>query len=182
VTNFSTYPQLIDSSNFGSRHYGHVLKLLLRINPWLLSECPARHAQAATGGADGQIAVLESGTGSGKTEAALFRFARLFPAGEVDGLYFARPASSTTGSATTSARPIVSAVLPTSISVQNKSEEARAGFAAARELYDRLGNDLGKANCLCGLAEVAEAQGKGADACAFYTEAKSLYERLQILN
>jgi CRISPR-associated endonuclease/helicase Cas3 len=56
-----------------------------------ISEYAARHAQNATGETDGQIIVLESETGSGKTEAALFRFARLFAAREVDGLYFALP-------------------------------------------------------------------------------------------
>jgi CRISPR-associated endonuclease/helicase Cas3 len=35
--------------------------------------------------------VLESETGSGKTEAALWRFLHLFEAGAVDGLYFALP-------------------------------------------------------------------------------------------
>jgi CRISPR-associated endonuclease/helicase Cas3 len=39
----------------------------------------------------GPLLILESETGSGKTEAALWRFARLFQAGEVDSLYFALP-------------------------------------------------------------------------------------------
>lgn len=39
----------------------------------------------------GNIVVLEAETGSGKTEAALWRFAKLFQAGEVDSLYFALP-------------------------------------------------------------------------------------------
>lgn len=39
----------------------------------------------------GSIAVLESETGSGKTEAAIARFVQLFEAGLVDGLYFALP-------------------------------------------------------------------------------------------
>ena len=39
----------------------------------------------------GGLAVLESDTGSGKTEAALARYVRLFRAGLVDGLYFAVP-------------------------------------------------------------------------------------------
>ena len=39
----------------------------------------------------GQVTVLEAETGSGKTEAALIHFLRLFRAGEVDGLYFALP-------------------------------------------------------------------------------------------
>jgi len=40
------------------------------------------------------IAVIEAETGSGKTEAALAHFARLFEASEVDGLYFALPTRS----------------------------------------------------------------------------------------
>ena len=39
----------------------------------------------------GQVTVLEAETGSGKTEAALIHFLRLFMANEVDGLYFALP-------------------------------------------------------------------------------------------
>jgi CRISPR-associated endonuclease/helicase Cas3 len=39
----------------------------------------------------GNIVVLEAETGSGKTEAALWRFAKFFQAGEVDSLYFALP-------------------------------------------------------------------------------------------
>ena len=41
--------------------------------------------------AAGQVVTLEAETGSGKTEAALLHFFRLFRAGEVDGLYFALP-------------------------------------------------------------------------------------------
>ena len=40
---------------------------------------------------DEQLVVIESETGSGKTEAALWRFARLYEAEMVDGLYFALP-------------------------------------------------------------------------------------------
>ncbi|MFP4245602.1 MAG: CRISPR-associated helicase Cas3' [Halochromatium sp.] len=39
----------------------------------------------------GQLVVLESETGSGKTEAGLWRFVHLFQRGEVDSLYFALP-------------------------------------------------------------------------------------------
>lgn len=39
----------------------------------------------------GHLLLLESDTGSGKTEAALWRFAHLFQTGQVDGLYFALP-------------------------------------------------------------------------------------------
>ncbi len=39
----------------------------------------------------GSLAILEAETGSGKTEAALLHFLRLFRAGMVDGMYFALP-------------------------------------------------------------------------------------------
>lgn len=38
-----------------------------------------------------RLVILEAETGSGKTEAALWRFAKLYEAGEVDALYFAVP-------------------------------------------------------------------------------------------
>ncbi len=40
---------------------------------------------------DGSLTVLESETGSGKTEAAVARFVQMFQAGAVDGMYFAVP-------------------------------------------------------------------------------------------
>ena len=40
------------------------------------------------------VAIIESETGSGKTEAALWRFARMYEAGLVDGMYFALPTRS----------------------------------------------------------------------------------------
>jgi CRISPR-associated endonuclease/helicase Cas3 len=46
---------------------------------------------AMSDGMLGQVVVLEAETGSGKTEAALWRFLHLFARGEVDGLYFALP-------------------------------------------------------------------------------------------
>lgn len=53
---------------------------------------PAQHATLELPiDAHGSLTVLESETGSGKTEAALARFVRLLHAGEVDGLYFALP-------------------------------------------------------------------------------------------
>lgn len=42
-------------------------------------------------GDEGSVTILESETGSGKTEAALARFLEVFDAGAVDGLYFALP-------------------------------------------------------------------------------------------
>lgn len=56
-------------------------------------DVPAPHPIQA-GMADdalGQLVILESETGSGKTEAALWRFIHLFQRGEVDSLYFALP-------------------------------------------------------------------------------------------
>ncbi|SAK77512.1 CRISPR-associated endonuclease/helicase Cas3 [Caballeronia catudaia] len=51
-----------------------------------------RPAQAALGNTElGPLLILESETGSGKTEAALWRFVTLFEAGKVDSLYFALP-------------------------------------------------------------------------------------------
>ncbi len=40
---------------------------------------------------DARLTIIESETGSGKTEAALLRFSRLYELGLVDGLYFALP-------------------------------------------------------------------------------------------
>ena len=47
----------------------------------LIGECPVEE----------RLVILEAETGSGKTEAALWRFAQLFEAGLVDSLYFALP-------------------------------------------------------------------------------------------
>lgn len=60
----------------------------------LLSDHPApRPAQRAVADVETseRLVILEAETGAGKTEAALWRFARLFEAGEVDALYFAVP-------------------------------------------------------------------------------------------
>jgi CRISPR-associated endonuclease/helicase Cas3 len=51
----------------------------------------ARPIQAETARHPAPLLVLEAETGSGKTEAALWRFSELFRAGAVDGLYFALP-------------------------------------------------------------------------------------------
>lgn len=64
---------------------------LPRVSFASVSPHPPRDVQIAVAEAEGQIVVLEAETGSGKTEAALYRFAKLFEAGEVDGLYFALP-------------------------------------------------------------------------------------------
>ena len=46
---------------------------------------------AADAPLDEPLVIIESETGSGKTEAALWRFARMYEGGLVDGLYFALP-------------------------------------------------------------------------------------------
>ena len=50
-------------------------------------------AQSAVGAVntDARLVILEAETGSGKTEAAIWRFVRLFVSGKVSGLYFAVP-------------------------------------------------------------------------------------------
>ena len=53
----------------------------------------ANSAQTAVAnlGRDSRLVILEAETGSGKTEAALWRFFQLFAAGKISGLYFAVP-------------------------------------------------------------------------------------------
>jgi CRISPR-associated endonuclease/helicase Cas3 len=77
----------------------------LEVSPWrtaLSNQPPAFNATfdvkearpmqlAAADLSLGSIVVLEAETGSGKTEAALWRFVQLFQAGKVDGLFFALP-------------------------------------------------------------------------------------------
>ena len=60
----------------------------------LVADRPAPTLQQALVGStdlDARLVILEAETGSGKTEAALWRYAQLFAAGRVDGLYFAVP-------------------------------------------------------------------------------------------
>jgi CRISPR-associated endonuclease/helicase Cas3 len=60
--------------------------------PVVFDGYPPYPIQAAMADAKlGSLVVLESETGSGKTEAALWRFVHLFQRGEVDSLYFALP-------------------------------------------------------------------------------------------
>lgn len=60
-----------------------------------VSPFPPRPVQECVGGLElpgsGSLVILEAETGSGKTEAALLHFLRLFHLGAVDGLYFALP-------------------------------------------------------------------------------------------
>ena len=52
---------------------------------------PPKPLQRAAADVAAPLLVIEAQTGSGKTEAALWRFKTLFERGEVDGLYFALP-------------------------------------------------------------------------------------------
>ena len=56
-----------------------------------IAEANAIQAAAYDAPLDERLVIIESETGSGKTEAALWRFARMYEAGLVDGLYFALP-------------------------------------------------------------------------------------------
>ncbi|MBX3598257.1 MAG: CRISPR-associated helicase Cas3' [Rhizobiaceae bacterium] len=73
---------------------GNTLRLSSAPDWSLISAHPSpRPAQTAVGSLplDARLVLLESETGSGKTEAALWRFVMLLDAGEVDALYFAVP-------------------------------------------------------------------------------------------
>ena len=56
-----------------------------------IAEANAIQTAAYDAPLDERLVIIESETGSGKTEAALWRFARMYEAGLVDGLYFALP-------------------------------------------------------------------------------------------
>jgi CRISPR-associated endonuclease/helicase Cas3 len=61
---------------------------------------------------DGSLTILESDTGSGKTEAALTRFIQLLHAGLVDGMYFALPTRTAATEMHTRVREAVSRAFP----------------------------------------------------------------------
>lgn len=61
------------------------------IHPTHTPRAMQHHCASLAPTSPGRILVLESDTGSGKTEAALAYFLRLFHAGQVDSLYFALP-------------------------------------------------------------------------------------------
>lgn len=93
-------------------------------------QAPAPYpAQAAMADDDlGQVVVLEAETGSGKTEAALWRFLHLFASGEVDSLYFALP---TRVAATQVYRRVREALVRTWPNGGPLTVRALAGYAAA---------------------------------------------------
>lgn len=76
----------------------------------------------------GNIVVLEAETGSGKTEAALWRFVQLFEAGQVDSLYFALPTRVAATQLYQRVRALVSRLWPTDAPVVVR---ALPGYEAA---------------------------------------------------
>lgn len=76
----------------------------------------------------GPLVVLESETGSGKTEAALWRFVHLFQRGEVDSLYFALPTRVSASQVYERIRTAVGRLWPTDAPV---TVRALPGYASA---------------------------------------------------
>jgi CRISPR-associated endonuclease/helicase Cas3 len=76
----------------------------------------------------GDLVVLEAETGSGKTEAALWRFVQLFEAGRVDSLYFALPTRVAATQLYQRVRALVSRLWPTDAPVVVR---ALPGYEAA---------------------------------------------------
>ena len=70
------------------------MKLFGTQEPNGIREPNAIQRAAAGEPVDEQLVIIESETGSGKTEAALWRFARMYREELVDGLYFALPTRS----------------------------------------------------------------------------------------
>ena len=85
------------------------------------------------------VAIIESETGSGKTEAALWRFAKMYELGLVDGLYFALPTRSAASQLHRRVHRFVSNLFP----VQHKPEPVLAvpGYLRAG---DFTGKHLGR--------------------------------------
>lgn len=90
---------------------------------------PPYPIQAAMAESDlGPLLVLESETGSGKTEAALWRFVHLFRRGEVDSLYFALPTRVSASQVYERIRKAVDRLWPTEAPV---TVRALPGYASA---------------------------------------------------
>ncbi len=82
----------------------------------------------------GPLVILESETGSGKTEAALWRFIHLFARGEVDSLYFALPTRVSASQVYERIRQAVARLWPTNPPL---TVRALPGYAAADGLEPR---------------------------------------------
>jgi CRISPR-associated endonuclease/helicase Cas3 len=106
---------------------------LLRLTPPAFSQvfdAPAPYASQATMSDDtlGRVVVLEAETGSGKTEAALWRYFHLFIRGEVDSLYFALPTRVAATQAYQRVRDALARAWPTNAPV---AVRALSGYSAA---------------------------------------------------
>lgn len=96
-----------------------------------------RPLQAAMARDDlGPIVVLEDDTGSGKTEAALWRFKTLFERGEVDSLYFALPTRIAATQIYERVNRFITTVFP--------EDETRPNVVLAVPGYVREGDDEGR--------------------------------------
>lgn len=91
---------------------------------------------------DGSVSILEAPTGSGKTEAALIRFLRLFSAGYVDGLYFALPTRSAATQMHERVKTAIDRVMP-HVEVRPPVVLAVPGYLADDELETELLDDPG---------------------------------------
>ena len=88
---------------------------------------------------DERLVIIESETGSGKTEAALWRFARLYEAGLVDGLYFALPTRAAAKQIFDRVNACVANLFPASVrpeAVLAVPGYVRAGVAVGERLQD----------------------------------------------
>ena len=87
---------------------------------------------------DERLVIIESETGSGKTEAALWRFARMYEAGLVDGIYFALPTRAAASQMYERVRSFVDNLFPGSAApdpVLAVPGDLRAGDASGRLLH-----------------------------------------------
>ena len=88
---------------------------------------------------DERLVIVESETGSGKTEAALWRFARMYEAGLVDGLYFALPTRAAAKQIFDRVRPFIGNMFPTGAQpepVLAVPGYLRSGDAHGQRLHD----------------------------------------------
>ena len=86
-----------------------------------------------------RLVIIESETGSGKTEAALWRFARMYEAGLVDGIYFALPTRAAASQMYERIRSFVANLFPDGAApepVLAVPGDLRAGDAAGKLLHN----------------------------------------------
>lgn len=94
-----------------------------------------------------QLVILESETGSGKTEAALLHFKRLFEAERVDGLYFALPTRSSASQIQARAERWAKRLIPVSKAVRRpfltgSADRIAAAGRARVELVGKLSGQV----------------------------------------